>query len=373
MTSNKIYYLYNGTKQLGPFNIEELMNQNIDLNTPVWFEGMNDWSTIGEIDELKNLLLTKQLPNQHIHHVSIEGNNIKKASINYKKINDWIILLFGIGSICLLIDIHYIFTKSFYNYYEQDLFFSGDYNSNAVFTEWILIIGIVFSSISLIFSIIKKKSILLNIISIVIFSLCLANLYYTKNKVKQICSEIRTWSLRNFNEDRFANGDVIPEARSAEEWKIAAEKKQPAWCYYNNDPANGEQFGKLYNFYAVTDPRGLNTISTSLPNDGDWVVLINFLGGEHEAVEKMKFGGSDSIAWENGNGNNSSGFNALPGGYRDINGNFSRIGNYGIWWSNSSIDEDRASAFSISSIDNFIIKSEHEKGYGYSVRLKIKQ
>jgi len=67
----------------------------------------------------------------------------------------------------------------------------------------------------------------------------------------------QTWMAKNLNVSIFANGDPIPEVKTNEEWKKAAEEKKPAWCYYENDPANGAIYGKLYNWYAVSDPRGL--------------------------------------------------------------------------------------------------------------------
>ena len=63
--------------------------------------------------------------------------------------------------------------------------------------------------------------------------------------------------LRNLDVTTFRNLDRIMEAKTDEEWIKAGEQGIPAWCYYNNDPANNELFGKLYNWYAVNDKRGL--------------------------------------------------------------------------------------------------------------------
>ena len=65
------------------------------------------------------------------------------------------------------------------------------------------------------------------------------------------------WAAANLNVGTFRNGDSIPEARTHQEWAAAGEAGKPAWCYYNNDPANGLRYGKLYNWYAVNDPREL--------------------------------------------------------------------------------------------------------------------
>ena len=71
------------------------------------------------------------------------------------------------------------------------------------------------------------------------------------------------WMAENLNVSKFRNGDIIPHAKSNAEWKAAGEKKQPAWCYYENDPSNGVKYGKLYNWYAVRDPRGVGTTGIS--------------------------------------------------------------------------------------------------------------
>lgn len=58
----------------------------------------------------------------------------------------------------------------------------------------------------------------------------------------------QVWMTKNLDVVTFRNGDPIPQAKTSEAWKKAGESKQPAWCYYNNDPANGAKYGKLYNW-----------------------------------------------------------------------------------------------------------------------------
>lgn len=65
------------------------------------------------------------------------------------------------------------------------------------------------------------------------------------------------WMTQNLDVDKFRNGDPIPEVTKAEECNKTDDEGKPAWCYYNNDPANGKKYGKLYNWHAVNDPRGL--------------------------------------------------------------------------------------------------------------------
>lgn len=140
------------------------------------------------------------------------------------------------------------------------------------------------------------------------------------------------WMTQNLNVDKFRNGDKIRHAKTVEEWKNAANNKQPAWCYYDNDPSNGEKYGKLYNWYAVRDSRGLAPKGFHVPTDDEWEILTTFLGGNDVAGTKMK----KKIGWgENYSGTNSSGFSALPGGYRQYGQGFYDVGFFGNWWSDT--------------------------------------
>ena len=146
------------------------------------------------------------------------------------------------------------------------------------------------------------------------------------------------WMTRNLDVDRFRNGDLIPHIESDEEWKKAGENGEPAWCYYDNDPENGKKYGKLYNWYAVNDPRGLTPEGWNVPTDDEWDILEEFLGGKDIASYKLKsVEGWDDWKDKNGeiqntNGNNLSGFKVLPGGLRKDNGSFSDLNKKAIFW-----------------------------------------
>jgi uncharacterized protein (TIGR02145 family) len=163
------------------------------------------------------------------------------------------------------------------------------------------------------------------------------------SKFNEIKIGSQVWMTENLNVDRFRNGDLIPEAKTADEWKKAGKEGNPAWCYNNNDPVNGQRFGKLYNWYAVNDPRGLAPEDWKIPSNEDWRHLSNFLGGEEVAGKKMKStNGWNSDEGKSGNGTNESGFSGLPGGDRNINGDFGDIGYGGTWWS-STVDTSEGS------------------------------
>jgi len=179
----------------------------------------------------------------------------------------------------------------------------------------------------------------------------------------------QVWMSENLNVDKFRNGDPIPEAKTDEEWKKAGENKQPAWCYYNNNPDNGDRYGKLYNWFAVNDPRGLAPEGWKIPSDEDWTRLTDFLGGESVAGKKMK----STEFWaendgESGNGTNESGFSGLPGGFRNYNGSFYFIGKNGFWWSSTEYNSFNAWYRYLYYFDGDVTRSYNFKVEGLSVR-----
>jgi uncharacterized protein (TIGR02145 family) len=146
------------------------------------------------------------------------------------------------------------------------------------------------------------------------------------------CSN-QTWMQKNLNVSHYRNGDVIPQVTDPIQW---ANLTTGAWCYYNNDPANGTIYGKLYNWYAVNDPRGLAPSGYHIPSDSEWISLTTCLGGVGFASSKMKEIGT--LHWLNPNtdATNLSGFTALPAGIRgSYDGAFSQIKRETIWWSST--------------------------------------
>jgi uncharacterized protein (TIGR02145 family) len=152
------------------------------------------------------------------------------------------------------------------------------------------------------------------------------------------------WMTKNLDVSVFRNGDPIPEAKTNEEWEAAGENKRPAWCYYKNDLANASINGKLYNFYAVSDKRGLAPIGFHLPSLEEWDALINYLGGDGlnwtNTSNKLKSTSNwlmDEYMEENPNGTNSVGFNAQPSGIRESSGYFDGKGKKTIFWTKTPL------------------------------------
>lgn len=173
---------------------------------------------------------------------------------------------------------------------------------------------------------------------------------------KTVTIGTQIWLAENLDVSHFRNGDPIPEVKTNAEWEKAGEGGKPAWCYYENDASHSRDFGKLYNWYAVNDPRGLAPTGWHVPTDKDCSTLETFLGGGEVASNKMK----SANGWkENGSGNNESGFNGLPGGCRNDDGLFSHNGFYGYWWSST----EYFTYFSWGHILNYF----HGKAYKFSI------
>jgi uncharacterized protein (TIGR02145 family) len=170
---------------------------------------------------------------------------------------------------------------------------------------------------------------------------------------------------KNLDVSSFRNGDPIPQAKTNEEWDKAGEEGKPAWCYYENKKKNGKKYGKLYNWHAVNDPRGLAPAGYHIPSDTEWTILSDYLGGDTVAGSKMK----STSGWKNnGNGTNSSGFSGLPGGGRYYSGSYDGMGTNGYWWSAS---EDYTGSAYLRYLDDsydYLFRSFSLKEEGFSVR-----
>jgi len=177
------------------------------------------------------------------------------------------------------------------------------------------------------------------------------------------------WQTYNLNVDRFRNGDMIPQARTNEEWNSAGKKGKPVWCYFSNDPENGRIYGKLYNWHAVNDARGLAPKGWHVATDEDWTTLTDYLGGKSVAGGKMKMTGTAHWNPPNTGATNESGFSAFPGGYRSSVGSFEFISFDAFFWSATEYGTSDAWYRSLNSLTNGVFRSYYgNKSVGASVR-----
>jgi uncharacterized protein (TIGR02145 family) len=172
------------------------------------------------------------------------------------------------------------------------------------------------------------------------------------------------WTAENVRTTRFANGTVIPNVTDGAAWVA---NTTPQWCNYNNDPANDLLYGKIYNGWTVSNPNNICPTGWHAATIIEWDALINYLGGAAVAAEKLK--SVSGWVFPAVAGTNSSGFNGLPGGFRDVGeGPFEELGQRARWWS-SSTEPGTNSAWWVEINQNGAdIQAFVSKRYGYYAR-----
>ena len=139
------------------------------------------------------------------------------------------------------------------------------------------------------------------------------------------------WMKENLKVSRYRNGDLIPVVTDNASWSTLGTGGR---SWYSNDSTTYENpYGNLYNWYAVNDSRKLCPSGWHVPIDAEWTTLTTFLGGETVAGGKMKQTGLTLWNSPNTNADNTSGFSALPGGYRNNVGSFIYINTDAFFWS----------------------------------------
>jgi uncharacterized protein (TIGR02145 family) len=154
--------------------------------------------------------------------------------------------------------------------------------------------------------------------------------------IKTVTIGAQVWTTENLSVDKFRNGEIIPEAKNAEDWTNLGLAEKPCWCYYNFDTANGTKYGKLYNWFAVNDKRGLAPLGFHVPTQQEWLTLSGFIGAPEMAGGKLKSKEGWGPADGDKNGDDAYGFRALPGGYFSRSGYGQDINDRGMWWSATS-------------------------------------
>ena len=149
------------------------------------------------------------------------------------------------------------------------------------------------------------------------------------------------WFVQNLRVTHYANGDPIEHLPSNLEWSNSHSDETGGWCWYNNDNQNEAVFGKLYNWYAVSDERNLCPPGWHVPTSQEWDSMVNYIGGGASSGGKLKSTGSleyENGFWHNPNtgATNEIGFWGHPGGYRLFSGTFQNIGYSADWWTSTS-------------------------------------
>lgn len=175
----------------------------------------------------------------------------------------------------------------------------------------------------------------------------------------------QVWTKFNLRVDRYSNGDAIPQVTDQSAW---AALTTGAWCWYNNDPAYESIYGKLYNWYAVNDARGLAPNGFSIPSSSDWDILKGYLGGTSVAGGAMKETGTSRWNSPNTGATNSSGFTALGGGTRSSI-QFEEVNSTGYYWDSTAYDSTNAYQEQINKGATACTRYSNPKKLGCSVRL----
>jgi uncharacterized protein (TIGR02145 family) len=183
-------------------------------------------------------------------------------------------------------------------------------------------------------------------------------------KTVQIGSQ--TWMVENLKTTKYNDGKAIRLVTSERVWKNLT---TPGYCWYNNNPvAYKDLFGALYNWHTVNTDK-LCPVGWHVPSDVEWIVLIDYLGGEDISAEKLREAWYHHWNYPNWYATNETGFTAVPGGVINDNGEFGGVGEVGVWWSSSRC-EDPHFVWSRSMINSksSLYREEQSKKNGFSVR-----
>jgi uncharacterized protein (TIGR02145 family) len=301
---SKHYFINRQRGEEGPFTLDELSNMRLLSDTRVWYEGLSDWKNISDVSELANLVIQRP--------PIIERTKDTQTNVNKQ-----------------------IYKRKYFN----------------------------------------KKSLiylLLIIIGLTISSIAVNRIFFQPEPVTDIDGNVSSsvnigsqiWMVNNLDVSHYRNGDPIPQAQNIDEWD---DLTTGAWCYFDMNTENGRKYGKLYNWYAVNDTRGLAPKGWHIPSKDEWVSLTDYLGGKDIAGGKMR----SLQYWEspNADATNSSGFSGMPGGLLFFRGIYTDLGSSGNWW--SSTEEGPETAYCLALVNNsgsIGNQISYNKNFGLSVR-----
>ena len=186
----------------------------------------------------------------------------------------------------------------------------------------------------------------------------------------------QTWLDKNLITTKFNNGDIIVSTTPST-LDISNETTPRYQWAYNGDETSVASYGRLYTWYAVTDNRGICPAGWHVPSDAEWKTLETGLGMTQAQADGTDWRGTDqgtklksTTKWQNnGNGTNSSGFDAVGCGSRDLTSDpFHGVSFWGYYWTATSTDAITAWAHSVSYNFSGIYRYNWNKGYGLSVR-----
>ena len=186
------------------------------------------------------------------------------------------------------------------------------------------------------------------------------------NTYKTVLIGSQWWMAENLKVTRYRNGDSIPEVTDPLDW---CRLTSGASCFYNDHLDNLLEYGRLYNWYAVSDSRNIAPEGWHVPALSDWDTLFYYLGGpDSDAGNRLKDKSFRSQS-ASSQPTNTTGFSALAAGYRDHNsGYYSANGGYTDWWSTTTNHDSIAWCWGVSWTSPWLMQSSNYKRTGLSVR-----
>jgi uncharacterized protein (TIGR02145 family) len=188
------------------------------------------------------------------------------------------------------------------------------------------------------------------------------------NVYHKVTINSQVWLVENLKVTHYRNGDTISHNRSLSQ--SAIDDPVGEYWNYNNSDSLGNIYGRLYNFYAIADPRLIAPLGWHVASDADWTELANHLLPDSTVGGKLKETGTLHWLSPNIGATNETGFTALPGGnYNPVTGFFSFLG-YGtsLWSSTESVTNSYAFGRSILNNSGYLNHGESPKFGGMSVR-----
>jgi uncharacterized protein (TIGR02145 family) len=175
----------------------------------------------------------------------------------------------------------------------------------------------------------------------------------------------QTWMAENLRTIKLADGTNIPYVSDNSSW---SNLDTPAYSYYSNDSVTYKvKDGALYNWYTVQTSQ-LCPTGWRVPSEADWIALATTLGVDSLAGGQLKEKGMLNWFIPNTYATNTTGFTALPGGYRFFNGSYNNMGYSGNWWSSTEYANNTARFFYLVYNKGNTGRNFVDKLYGLSIR-----
>jgi len=174
----------------------------------------------------------------------------------------------------------------------------------------------------------------------------------------------QTWMAENLKTTKYNDGTSIPLVTEKSKWIVLS---TPAYCWYNNDTTYKNIYGALYNRYAVNSNK-LCPTGWHVSTDAEWTEMVDFLGGKEVAAAKLKESGITHWSGPDSGATNESGFSAIPGGTRYVNGIYFTHKEIGYWWTYTVSDDLNGWYRSMYYSNSIVDRNYHDSTNGFSVR-----